>query len=212
MRMLTTFLLALGVCLPVCADPGVDALGQRDAWIQEQALMRGKMQMQVHQEGHPIRVFEVDWERTSPDRHRLLFIPDQDPASSFSVLVDDNRSLAMGMEEAVSLPAPWMMGIQAWGEPLEPAMLIAWTLGLPGPDFTHGAPPAGVAFEGDHPSFIEQAGWEVTFGPWRATQQGSLLVPGKLIACRGQTCLVIVNQALAWHKETPEDYKDFSVR
>jgi outer membrane biogenesis lipoprotein LolB len=127
------------------------------------------------------------------------------------MLVQDAPVLALAGEDVQRPAAPWMLGMALLGAPVEPLMMLSWTLGVPGQGYSVDAQPADVHVSSSQLLSITQDGWQVEYLAWEPAGDQHPSLPTKLRLSRDDsqaTITVLEREALM---DLPADYVEFKI-
>lgn len=211
------FAIAILLSAPAFSAPPVRSMETREQWHQSLPLLRMAMEVEIQQAGKPAHTLWLIWERTPHGRQQIAIqdgsLPaDQAQEKQTVFLVQDKYAVAIQGEEVSPTAAPWMLGVNLFGQSLEPEMLLSWSLGMPGQDFALGALPAQVALNDDRLVRIEQAGWRVDYEAWSLPTPAHPSLPSRLRLSRGDTVLEVRVDTWEPHLQLPADYQEFAIQ
>lgn len=208
----STFLLAGLAGTPAVAQTVSSTLEARDSWQSAQVLMRSGMKMEVAaREGSAAQVFWLFMERTPSGHMRVLVKDTPDGKDRLTLLIQGSRGLAIYGEDVFNPVAPWMIGNYLFEQSLEPAMLLQWSIGLPGKSFSVDAEVARVARGQGQVERIEQSGWKIDYTAWNTPEWSPIALP-KQFTLTGETSTVKVTVlAMDAFEKAPADYSEFKI-
>lgn len=188
------------------------ALAARDAWYADQVLVRSAMRLDVRERGKDqAKTFWMFIERTPNGRSRVVIKDGIQSPTRMAFLVQDNANMAIAGEDVIAPAAAWMLGHYLFGQALEATMLLNWSMGLPGKDYSLDAEVAGVDVKDGALKGISQAGWQVAYGPWVQAGDGRPALPRQLrLVGDGAEVMVSVIQ-VETYDDAPEDYSEFKI-
>lgn len=215
MRLLRLFVfLALALCLhvPCVLAQSISSMEQRQSWQESQVLVRAAMKIELASTASkPSHTFWLFIERTPNGRMRMITKDTMDGPTKLTFLVQGNVCLALAGGDVGSPAAPWMLGHYLVGQSLEPSMLLAWVMGVPGRDFQVDAQKATVMQESGKASHIEQAGWKVSYDTWTQAKTGEPSVPATFDISRSGISMQVALAKIETYLTVPEGYSEFKI-
>lgn len=186
-----------------------EELAGRSEWQRSLALVQVGMEVEIQREGSAPEGTWIYMERTPQGRMKVVRRKTPTTPTDLTFLVQGKTSLALAGDQVGQPPAPWMMGDYLFGESLEPEMLLAWTMGLPGPSYSVDSPPVDVVVKNGELSEIYQDGWQVSYAGWE--EAGPQFIPTQITARKGGLTVSARRHALDVFSKPPAEYKEFSI-
>lgn len=208
----STFLLAGLAGTPAVAQTAPTTLEARDSWQSAQVLIRSAMRMEVDtKDGRDTQVFWMFMERTPSGKMRVIIKDDLEGPNRLQMLIQDNRGMVIHGEDVFSPGTPWMLGTYLFDQMMEPAMLLEWSLGIPGKSFSVEPDIAEVVLDRGQVASVKQEGWAVDYLSWKPDQAGSVSLPDRFVIKGDYTTIHVTVDAMEAFEKAPADYSEFKI-
>ena len=197
------------------ASPAKTAdLAARDTWQGAQAVLKLAVTMEILPQGSDTpKSLLMLIERTPHGRLEMVV---RDPmaaeAPTITYLIHDGDTMQLIGDEVFRVPAPWMVGYDLFDQVLEPIMLVNWTLGLPGKDFSIEPELANVALDDDRLVYLEQSDWRVDYPAWTAAQNDRPALPQQVVLRGQQVTVRMTIASVEAFAQAPKGYVEFSLQ
>jgi outer membrane biogenesis lipoprotein LolB len=191
-----------------------DSIAARDAWQEQQSLIRLAGTAIVHTPHRPPQTFSFLWERTPHHRYALILMDPSTSKAMATFITQDAQSMILqpGLDPQ-SPTTPWVPAVLLLGQQLEPQMAMNWALGLPAkPVSVEPDMPEVLQDAGGRMGELHQQGWVITYQDWAPATATLPALPKRLLLTGSTARIELSLGEIQAYAKPPADYKEFNIQ